>query len=127
MGSAGIRHGPAAEWRCEMTDEYLKEFERWVAGPKERKVQLRAELEEHLRAAEAAGDIEALKRLGTPREAARTFSAGHESSLSPLPRRIGAVLIDVGTIVAALALGGLAGLAVGPDVGNGVPAEDLSG
>lgn len=91
-----------------MTEEYLKEFERWVAGPKERKAQLRAELEEHLRAAQAAGDIEALKRLGTPREAAQAFSEGHELSLAPLPRRIGAALVDMGVAVAlAIAAGGL--------------------
>ncbi|HWL64945.1 MAG TPA: RDD family protein [Actinomycetota bacterium] len=93
-----------------MTEEYLKEFERWVAGPKERKKRVRAELEQHLRAAEAAGDVEAMARLGTPREAAATFSAGHELEPAPLPRRIGAALVDLGIVflpLIALAIGGL--------------------
>ena len=89
-----------------MTDEYLKEFERWVAGPKERKTQMRAELEEHLRAAEAAGDVGAMSRLGTPREAARTFSEGHDLKLAPLSRRIAAALIDMG-LTLALVIGGV--------------------
>ena len=78
-----------------MTEQYLKEFERWVAGPKARKQQLRAELEEHLRAAEAAGDVDALSRLGTPREAAETFSEGRELVPASLPRRIAAGLTDM--------------------------------
>lgn len=78
-----------------MTEQYLKEFERWVAGPKARKQQLRAELEEHLRAAEAAGDVDALSRLGTPREAAEAFSEGRELVPASLPRRIAAALTDL--------------------------------
>ena len=90
-----------------MTEQYLKEFERWVAGSKARKAQLRAELEQHLRGAEAAGDAEALARLGTPREAAETFSAGHESHPARLTRRIAAALVDV-AVLGILVLGGVA-------------------
>ena len=106
-----------------MTEEYLKEFERWVAGPKDRKKRVRAELEEHLRAAEAAGDVEALTRMGTPREAAATFSAGHELDLAPLPRRIGAALVDLGLVfipLIALAIGGF----IFEPPGN-IPHEDI--
>jgi uncharacterized RDD family membrane protein YckC len=90
-----------------MTEQYLKEFERWVAGPRTRKAQLRAELEEHLRGAEAAGDVDALSRLGTPREAAETFSSGHDSQPARLTRRISAALMDVAVTV-ILAFGGVA-------------------
>ena len=78
-----------------MTEQYLKEFERWVAGPKAHKQQLRAELEAHLREAEAAGDVDALTRLGTPREAAEAFSEGRDLVPASLPRRIGAALTDI--------------------------------
>ncbi|HYI44882.1 MAG TPA: RDD family protein [Actinomycetota bacterium] len=88
-----------------MTEEYLKQFERWVAGPKERKAQARAELEEHLRAAEAAGDVEALARLGTPKEAAKTFTGGPEAKLAPLGRRIAAALVDSAVMVSLIVAG----------------------
>src|SRR5918999_5883093 len=92
------------ERRQEMTEQYLKEFERWVAGPKSRKQQLRAELEEHLRAAEAAGDVDALSRLGTPREAAETFSGGYAPPVAGLWRRFAAFVTDTLLIVVTLAL-----------------------
>ena len=88
-----------------MTEQYLKEFERWVAGPAANKKRLRAELEEHLRAAESAGDVDALQRLGTPREAAETFSQGRDLEPAGLGRRIGAALVDVGITVALVAGG----------------------
>jgi uncharacterized RDD family membrane protein YckC len=88
-----------------VTEEYLKEFERWVAGPKERKAQVRAELEEHLRGAEAAGDVEALSRLGTPKEAAKTFAAGREANLAPLSKRIAAALVDSGLMIGLIVAG----------------------
>ena len=83
-----------------MTEQYLKEFERWVAGPKSRKQQLRAELEEHLRGAEAAGDVDAMSRLGTPREAAETFSQGYAPPVASPWRRLAAAVTDVAAFVA---------------------------
>ena len=88
-----------------MTEEYLKQFERWVAGPPERKAQARAELEQHLLAAEAAGDVEAMPRLGTPKEAAKTFTGRLETKLAPVGRRIAAAIVDSGLLVACVALG----------------------
>ena len=92
-----------------MTENYLNEFERWVAGPTARKQQLRAELEEHLRSAESAGDVGTLSRLGTPREAAEAFSQGYELTPASLRRRIGAAVVDLGIfmglIVGASGLG----------------------
>jgi uncharacterized RDD family membrane protein YckC len=88
-----------------VTEEYLKEFERWVAGPKERKAQVRAELEEHMRAAEAAGDVEALARLGTPKEAAKTFATGRDANLATVGRRLAAGIVDSGLFVACIAVG----------------------
>ncbi len=90
-----------------MTEQYLKEFERWVAGPDDHKKRLRAELEEHLRAAEAAGDVDALGRLGTPREAAEAFSQGRDLVPASLPRRIGAALTDM-AVSALLFVGAIA-------------------
>lgn len=106
-----------------MTEQYLKEFERWVAGPKERKARLRAELEEHLRAAEAAGDTSALGRLGTPREAAETFASGYEWEPAPLPRRITAALIDLVTFVGSIIL--FVGIGTGLSATNIGPVEAL--
>ena len=78
-----------------MNQNYLKEFERWTAGPAERRAALSAEFAEHLREAEAAGELgSTLERLGPPRDAAKAFAAGHELRPSPLPRRIAAFLID---------------------------------
>ena len=93
-----------------MIDGYLDEFERWIAGGSSRRRRLRAELEAHLSAAREDGDLEgALKRLGSPRMAARSFAGGLDLDPAPLRRRIPAFLIDVGITVvllfATLALG----------------------
>jgi uncharacterized RDD family membrane protein YckC len=78
-----------------MNENYLKEFERWTAGPAERRQALSAEFAEHLREAEAAGDLgSTLTRLGPPRDAAKAFAAGRDLQPAPLGRRIGAFLID---------------------------------
>lgn len=78
-----------------MNENYLKEFERWTAGPAERRRALSAEFAEHLREAEAAGELgSTLSRLGPPRDAAKAFAAGRELRPAPLGRRIGAFLID---------------------------------
>jgi uncharacterized RDD family membrane protein YckC len=91
-----------------MNENYLKEFERWTAGPPERRKALSAEFAEHLREAEAAGELgSTLNRLGPPRDAAKAFAAGRELRPAPLGRRIGAFLLDcaipalvVGAVVA---------------------------
>ncbi|MEA2516420.1 MAG: hypothetical protein QOG16_258 [Actinomycetota bacterium] len=78
-----------------MNENYLKEFERWTAGPAERRASLSAEFAEHLREAEAAGELgSTLERLGPPRDAAKAFAAGRELRPAPLGRRIGAFLLD---------------------------------
>ena len=78
-----------------MNENYLKEFERWTAGPPERRAALSAEFAEHLREAEAAGELgSTLSRLGPPRDAAKAFAAGRELKPAPLGRRIFAFLID---------------------------------
>lgn len=88
-----------------MNQNYLKEFERWTAGPESRKKALSAEFAEHLREAEAAGELgSTLDRLGPPRDAAKAFAAGHELSPAPLGRRIGAFLIDVGIPILVVAV-----------------------
>lgn len=87
-------------------DEYLSQFERWVGGNNERKARLRGELEEHLSAAEQAGELEAaMRRLGDPRTAARDFTSGYAMTPSPLPRRFGAALIDLAVFVVLVATG----------------------
>ncbi len=93
-----------------MNENYLNEFQRWTAGPKQRREALSAEFSEHLREAEAAGDLgPALERLGPPRDAAKAFAAGHSLRPAPLPRRIVAALIDVaipiGGVLALVAVG----------------------
>lgn len=99
-----------------MNQNYLNEFERWTAGPETRRSALKAEFEEHLREAEAAGELgSTLTRLGPPRDAAKAFAAGRELSPAPLGRRIVAFLIDVA--IPMLFVGLL--VAVGTAVGSG--------
>jgi uncharacterized RDD family membrane protein YckC len=105
-----------------MKETYVAEFERWTAGPAERRAALRAELEEHLRGADAAGELgPAMGRLGTPREAARAFAAGHQLRPAPLPRRITAAVIDL-SLTAALFL---TGLLVFSQVGTGESTVEI--
>jgi len=55
-----------------MNQNYLKEFQRWTAGPQKRREALSAEFAEHMREAEAAGELgSTLERLGPPRDAQR--------------------------------------------------------
>jgi uncharacterized RDD family membrane protein YckC len=92
-----------------MNENYLKEFERWTAGPEERRRLLSAEIQEHLRDAEAAGELgPALERLGPPRDAARVFAAGHQLTPAKIGRRVMAFLTDV--LIVALVVG--AGIAI---------------
>lgn len=78
-----------------MNESYLKEFQRWTAGPRSRREALSLELQQHLREAEAAGELgSTLERLGPPRDAAKAFAAGRELRPAPLPRRIIAALVD---------------------------------
>lgn len=97
-----------------MNQNYLREFERWTAGPAARRAALSAEFAEHLREAEAAGELgSTLERLGPPRDAAKAFAAGHELRPAPLPRRIAAFLLDCAipalVVIAVIALGTLVG------------------
>lgn len=76
-------------------EEYLREFERWTAGSLATRLERRAELAEHLRAAEDAGELDqAITRLGSPRDAARAFAEGQHPVPSPLPRRVAAIISD---------------------------------
>ncbi|MEA2452786.1 MAG: hypothetical protein QOG04_1496 [Actinomycetota bacterium] len=78
-----------------MNKNYLKEFERWTAGPAASREAASAEFAEHLREAEAAGELgSTLERLGPPRDAAKAFAAGRELTPATWPRRIGAFLLD---------------------------------
>jgi uncharacterized RDD family membrane protein YckC len=102
-----------------LNENYLKEFERWTAGPAPRREALKAELAEHLREAEAAGELgSALTRLGPPRDAAKAFAAGRELKPAPLGRRICAFLIDVAI---PLLFAGVV-VAIGTAVGSGETA-----
>ncbi|HET7483243.1 MAG TPA: RDD family protein [Actinomycetota bacterium] len=108
-----------------MIDAYLNGVERWTAGPESRKRQIRAEVAEHLAAAEQAGDLDgAIARLGTPREAATTFSEGYSFEPAPVPRRLGAALIDMaifaGLLTAAAGIGAMS--AAQSDDGSGTVA-----
>lgn len=89
-----------------MNKNYLREFERWTAGPEARRKTLSREFAEHLREAEAAGELgSTLSRLGPPRDAAKAFAEGRELRPAHLGRRIGAFLIDIAlplTIVAII-------------------------
>lgn len=99
-----------------MNQNYLKEFERWTAGPAQRRAALSAEFAEHLREAEAAGELgSTLERLGPPRDAAKAFAAGHELQPAPLGRRIVAFLIDCALPVLLV----VATVAVGTAIGSG--------
>ena len=98
-----------------MNQNYLKEFQRWTAGPQKRREALSAEFAEHLREAEAAGELgSTLERLGPPRDAAKAFAAGHDLRPAPLARRIGAAMIDFA--IPALAV--LAVVVIGTIVGS---------
>jgi uncharacterized RDD family membrane protein YckC len=106
-----------------MNQNYLKEFQRWTAGPKARRDALSAEFAEHLREAEAAGELgSTLERLGPPRDAAKAFAAGHELRPAPLPRRVAAFLIDC----AIPALVAFAALALGTYLGADGTADRLA-
>jgi uncharacterized RDD family membrane protein YckC len=77
-------------------DTYVKDFRRWTAGSREHRETLMRELEAHLREAQKAGRLEeALERFGSPREAARAFSAGHPLPPAPLRRRLAAAAADL--------------------------------
>jgi uncharacterized RDD family membrane protein YckC len=105
-----------------MIDQYLDDFSRWISGSRSKKQRLRAELETHLRAAEQAGDLEgALRRLGPPRDAARSFAGGEAPAPAPLTRRIPAFLIDVAMTVAVV----FAGLGLGST--DSAPLQVLGG
>jgi uncharacterized RDD family membrane protein YckC len=87
-------------------DEYLSEFERWTVGPPTERESWRAELAAHLGEAERAGELDdALRRLGSPREAAATFSRSGRWDLAALGRRWRAAAVDYAPLAAvALAL-----------------------
>jgi len=103
-----------------MNESYLKEFERWTAGPAPRREALKAEFAEHLREAEAAGELgSALTRLGPPRDAAKAFAAGRELKPAPLGRRISAFLIDAA--IPLLFVGSV--VAIGTAVGSSETAQ----
>lgn len=115
-----------------MNQNYLDEFERWTAGPPEKRAALKAELSEHLGEAEAAGDLKGtMDRLGSPRDAAKAFAAGHDLDPAPLGRRIGAFAIDIAipvvVAIAAIGLGTAAGVGGGTeelaDFGRDLAAE----
>lgn len=106
-----------------MNQNYLKEFQRWTAGPKERREALSAEFAEHLREAEAAGELgSTLERLGPPRDAAKAFAAGHELNTAPLGRRIVAFLIDCA--IPALVVAAI--VAIGTFLGSEQATNDLA-
>ena len=108
-------------------EEYLFQFERWVGGNKERKARLRAELEEHLSAAEQAGELEAaMRRLGDPRSAARDFTRGYVTTPSPLLRRFFAAVIDAAVFIALIGSGLATGTWAAADRSKAIFPEDLS-
>ena len=98
-----------------MNQNYLKEFERWTAGPKARRETLSVEFAEHMREAEAAGELgSTLERLGPPRDAAKAFAAGHDLRPAPLARRIAAAMIDVAIPIVVM----LAVVVIGTIIGS---------
>ena len=105
-----------------MNQNYLKEFERWTAGPQDRRAALSAEFAEHLRAAEAAGELgSTLERLGPPRDAAKAFAEGHDLTPAPLGKRIVAFVIDLAIPLLVLATT----IALGTWIGSGHEAHRL--
>ena len=99
-----------------MNENYMKEFERWTAGPPERRAALKAEFAEHLSEAEAAGELgSSLNRLGPPRDAAKAFAAGRDLTPAPLGRRISAFLIDLAIPLLTLATLIAIGTSMGTD------------
>lgn len=88
-----------------MNENYLKEFRRWTAGPRQRREALSAEFAEHLSEAEAAGELgSTLERLGPPRDAAKAFAAGHDLHPAPLVRRIVAAVVEFAIPAAVVAV-----------------------
>ena len=80
----------------EMTIEaYLREFERCLVGTPEEKRGWRAELTAHLDGASRAGELDAaLKRLGSPRDAAAMFASRTRLVPASAARRTAAQAID---------------------------------
>lgn len=104
-----------------MNQNYLREFERWTAGPPERRAAISAEFAEHLTEAEAAGELgSTLDRLGPPRDAAKAFAAGRELHPSPLGRRVVAFVLDVA--IPAVTAFAIIALATALGVGDGSEA-----
>ncbi len=107
-----------------MNENYLNEFQRWTAGPKNRREALSAEFSEHLQEADAAGELgSTLERLGPPRDAAKAFAAGHSLRPAPLPRRIAAAVIDIGIPIGAIAALGFLAIALGWDDAGQILAD----
>lgn len=96
-------------------DEYTRSFDRWITGPLAVRQELRAELEGHLDEARSAGRLdEAIERLGSPRDAARTFVQGR--SMRPLPRwrRLLGAGVDFATLALIISVGGRIAETVSP-------------
>lgn len=85
-----------------MIESYLRDVERRLVGSPDQKRETLAELESHLRDAEASGDLEdALDRLGSPREAAAAFSSAVHRSPALRRARALAALVDYSPLLAA--------------------------
>jgi uncharacterized RDD family membrane protein YckC len=85
-----------------LIESYLREFERWIEGTPDERREYRAELAAHLAEAESAGDLDGtIARLGSPREAAATFSRGRRRTAAPLGSRCRAAAIDYAPLIAA--------------------------
>ena len=104
-----------------MNQNYLKEFERWTAGPKGAPVKLSAwsSLSTCGRPRRAGELGSTLERLGPPRDAAKAFVVGHDLRPAPLARRIAAAMIDVAIpIVVMLAVVVIGTIIGSEDAGN---------
>jgi uncharacterized RDD family membrane protein YckC len=94
-------------------EEYAARFEQHLAGTAQERERSKVELVAHLADADDAGELDAaLGRLGTPEEAAGTFTPFRSAPPASAPDRFAALLLDQLPLVAvtiAILVNGIAG------------------
>jgi uncharacterized RDD family membrane protein YckC len=116
-GNDGLPDGPDGPGGTGTADidDYARRFEQHLPGPAHERARSRAELVEHLSDAADAGELPAaMERLGSPEQAAATFSRFRSAPAAEVADRLLAALLDHLPFVAvtvAILVNGIVGAA----------------